>query len=447
MTRRIEPLEHPPDHVVDLPGSKSVTNRALLLAALAEGRSQLSGVLFADDTSAMLECVGVLGATVDVDEQTATVVIDGTAGSLLAGPRELDARQSGTTARFVAAALLAGRGRYRLDGDEQMRARPMAELVDALVALGATVESTDGGLPLSIEVAARPGGAVTLDASRTSQFASGLMMVGPLLDEGLTLDLVGTVVSQPYLDMTMRLMTAFGAEVDNTPTGYRVAPGCYRGRRYDIEPDASAASYFFGAAALTGGRITVPGLGTDALQGDVGFVDVLQAMGAEVEIDVHATTVTGRPLHGIDVDLRHLSDTVPTLAVVAAAASSPTTITGVGFIRVKESDRIGAVVTELRRLGVDAAEDDDGLTVVPGPHRTATVETYDDHRLAMAFALLGLRGPAVDIAGPGCVAKTFPDYFAVLDRLRSRPDRTATDESGSEEEDVGESELTVIAID
>jgi 3-phosphoshikimate 1-carboxyvinyltransferase len=259
------------------------------------------------------------------------------------------------------------------------------------------------------------GGRVEVAGDVTSQFLSGLLLAGPCLAEGIEVVPTTALVSVPYLDMTASVMRAFGAHVD----GWKVAPGGYTPAHYSIEPDASAASYFFAAAAITGGRVTVPGLGLFALQGDLRFVDVLSQMGASVDIGEDATTVTGTgELHGIDVDLRDLPDMAQTLAVVSVFADGPTTVRGVGFIRGHETDRIDAVVTELRRCGIEAHATDDGFVVHPGNPRPATIETYDDHRMAMSFAVLGLRAPGIAISNPGCVAKTFPGYFEALDQLR-----------------------------
>ncbi|MDH4169959.1 MAG: 3-phosphoshikimate 1-carboxyvinyltransferase [Acidimicrobiia bacterium] len=446
--RRVEPLQQPPAHVVDVPGSKSITNRALLIAALAEGDSHLTGVLLAEDTAAMTDCVRSLGAGVDVDAPSRTILVGGVAGRVAPGPRSLFARQSGTTGRFIAAAVLAGRGRYELDGDAQLRARPMADLVDALVGLGAEVDATEGRLPMAVEVGeAVVGGTVALAAGRTSQFASALLMVGPLLSDGLELRLEGGVVSRPYLDMTVGIMKDFGASVELVDGVYCVHPGGYHGRRYSIEPDASAASYFFGAAAVTGGSVTVRGLHRQSIQGDIGFVDVLQSMGAQVESSDVGLTVQGGSLRGVDVDLRDLSDTAPTLAVVAATASGSTTIRGIGFVRGKESDRIAVPIAGLAAVGISAEQTADGLVVHGGTHHEGVVDSHDDHRIAMAFSLLGLRGPAVEISDPDCVSKTFPAYFDVLDRLRSRPDHTDSNDGYREDEGLRESDITVIAID
>jgi 3-phosphoshikimate 1-carboxyvinyltransferase len=299
-----------------------------------------------------------------------------------------------------------------------MRQRPMAELAGALRALGAAVDGDH--LPLTIESGGLIGGRVAVAADVSSQFASGLLMAAPAMRDGLRLELTSATVSRPYLELTVDVMRAFGAGVDvDGQRAFVVGPGGYRAITYSVEPDASAASYFFAAAAICGGRVTVQGLGSGSHQGDLRFVELLGRMGAEVEQTGAATTVIGaRPLHGIEADMSDLSDTAATLAVTAAFASTPTRVTGIGFTRDKESDRVGGVVTELRRLGIDAAEEADGFVVRPGPFRPGRVETYDDHRMAMSFALVGLRVPGIEIAEPGCVAKTLPGFFEALDSLR-----------------------------
>jgi 3-phosphoshikimate 1-carboxyvinyltransferase len=325
---------------------------------------------------------------------------------------DVDARLSGTTSRFLLPLLALGAGRYQLDGAPSLRTRPLTPLLDALRSLGAHVEGDH--LPVTIGGPVR-GGHVAVPGDLSSQFLSGLLLAGPAMPDGLTVDLTTDLVSKPYVTMTTAVMEAFGAEID----GLAVAPTGYRGRRYAVEPDASAASYFFAAAAITGGRVTVPGLGTASLQGDLGFVDVLAAMGATVERGPGGTTVVGGPLHGVDVDLADLSDTAQTLAAVAVFADSPTRVRGIGFVRGKETDRIGAVVTELRRCGIDAEETDDGFVVRPGTPSPARIRTYDDHRMAMSFALLGLRVPGIEIDDPEVVAKTFPGYWDAVSGLRA----------------------------
>lgn len=417
---RLRRLTEPPDATVVLPGSKSLTNRALLCAGLAEGRSELTGVLFSDDTEAMLAALTGMGAQVEEDRPAHTVSITGI-GGLPAEPLIIDARQSGTTGRFLAPLIALAPGGGMLDGHEQLRTRPMSDQLEAMRSLGATLSAVDDRLPLSSTGGGMRGGAVTVSGATSSQFLSGLLLCAPLFGDGLQLEVADELVSRPYIDMTVDVMERFGAAVERD--GYRrfgCAPGIYAAQRYAIEPDAPAASYFFALAAMTRGRIRVEGLGRSAVQGDMAFLDVLEQMGAVVRQGDDWTEVVGRDLRGVDVDLADFSDTAPTLAVVAAVADSPTRIRGIGFVRGKESDRIGAVITELERLGIASVEHDDGLTVHPGEVRSGVVSTYEDHRLAMAFGLLGLVADGVAIADPGCVAKTFPTYWDVLEGARTQ---------------------------
>lgn len=418
---RLRRLTEPPDATVVLPGSKSLTNRALLCAGLAEGRSELTGVLFSDDTEAMLAALTGMGAQVEEDRPAHTVSITGIGGRLPAEPLIIDARQSGTTGRFLAPLIALAPGGGMLDGHEQLRTRPMSDQLEAMRSLGATLSAVDDRLPLSSTGGGMRGGAVTVSGATSSQFLSGLLLCAPLFGDGLQLEVADELVSRPYIDMTVDVMERFGAAVERD--GYRrfgCAPGIYAAQRYAIEPGASAASYFFALAAMTRGRIRVEGLGRSAVQGDMAFLDVLEQMGAVVRQGDDWTEVVGRDLRGVDVDLADFSDTAPTLAVVAAVADSPTRIRGIGFVRGKESDRIGAVITELERLGIASVEHDDGLTVHPGEVRSGVVSTYEDHRLAMAFGLLGLVADGVAIADPGCVAKTFPTYWDVLEGARTQ---------------------------
>jgi len=425
--RPVEPVTGPLRAVVAVPGSKSITNRALLVAALADGPSRLSGVLEADDTEAMIDCLRRLGVPVELDRHAEIATVGGTGGRLPAGPVELDARQSGTTARFLPAALALGAGRYRLDGAAQLRARPFGPLFDALRSLGVGVQAAPGDLlPVTVTSggAAGWGDEVAVSGDVSSQFISGLMMAAPLAPRGLRIRLTTPLVSAPYLAITARVMADFGAAADVGDDEVIVPAGRYRPTDLRIEADASAASYFLAAAALCGGTVRIEGLGTTTSQGDAAFADVLGAMGATVRRGPDWTEVTGPAdgvLHGVEVDMADLSDTAPTLAAVAPFASGPVRMTGIGFIRRKESDRIGAVVTELRRLGADAVEEPDGMLVRPSAAALigTTVQTYDDHRLAMAFALIGLRVPGVVIADPGCVAKTFPRYWDVFEAMRA----------------------------
>ena len=417
----IEPLASPPDATVRVPGSKSLTNRALIAAATARGASVLRGALVAGDTQAMVEALTALGLGVSVEPEARLVRTPGSAGRIPPGAARLDARQSGTTARFLLPLLACGDGPYRLDGAEQLRRRPMGPGLSALRDLGAAVtdEGEPGHLPVVVSGPAR-GGGVQVSGDVSSQFLSGLLLAGPHFADGLEVELTTPLVSSPFVDLTLGVMAAFGVEVEVAGGRYRVPPTHYRATDYSIEPDATAASYFFAAAAITGGRVRVEGLGRTARQGDLAFVDLLEKMGAEVRREQAATEVVGpRILHGIDADLTDLTDTAQTLAAVAVFADSPTRVRGIGFIRHKETDRIAAVVRELQRCGLEATEELDGFTVHPGTPRPTAIVTYDDHRMAMSFALLGLRVPGMVISDPGCVAKTYPAYFRDLDQLRA----------------------------
>ncbi|MEM1060688.1 MAG: 3-phosphoshikimate 1-carboxyvinyltransferase [Planctomycetota bacterium] len=408
------------------PGSKSLTNRALPIAALADGTSTLTGVLDSDDTRYMAEALRDLGFVVEhvVDEHT--MRIEGRAGRVRADSAELFLGNSGTSIRFLTALVAAGNGRYHLDGNARMRQRPIGDLVDAIRRLGIEAACTAGNdcPPVEITTAGLPGGTVTVGGTISSQYLSGLLMAAPAAQGEVTIEVTGPLVSRPYVDMTLAIMRDFGGLVEETADGdttrFRVTPRPYAATDYAIEPDASAASYFFAAAAITGGEITVEGLSIDSLQGDVAFVDALEAMGADVEYARDSIAVTGPPaggLHGIDIDMGDFSDTAQTLAAVAVFADGPTTIRGVAHNRVKETDRVAAVVTELRKLGQEVEEFDDGMTITPRPVTPAVVDTYDDHRMAMSFALIGLGADGVEIRDPGCTAKTYPAYWDDLAAL------------------------------
>jgi 3-phosphoshikimate 1-carboxyvinyltransferase len=411
----IEPLAAPPAASVRPPGSKSITNRALMCAALADGTSTLSGALFAADTAAMADAVAALGAVVAGEEGARTLTVTGPCHP--AADVRIDARQSGTTSRFILAAAALGGERVIVDGDPQLRARPFEPLLDALASLGASVEGLGrpGHLPVAVRGPAA-GGHVRLPGHISSQFLSGLLLAAPLMARGIEVELTSPLVSAPYVRMTAAVMDAFGVGVD----GLSVEPSRYVPADLAIEPDASAASYFFAAAAICGGSVTVEGLGTASIQGDVAFVDVLERMGARVERRPGSITVSGAGrLRGVEADMADISDTAQTLAAVAVFAEGPTRVRGVGFIRAKETDRIGALVTELGRAGINARAHEDGFSVTPGVPRPTRFHTYDDHRMAMSLALLGLRTPGIEIEDPGCVAKTYPGFFSELGSLRA----------------------------
>jgi 3-phosphoshikimate 1-carboxyvinyltransferase len=406
------------------PGSKSVTNRALVCAALAEGESVLTGALRSEDTQVMIEALRRLGLDVEQDPGSGTIRLAGCGGRIPSRHAKIFVGNSGTTMRFLTAVLTLGRGTFRLDGTPRMRQRPIGDLLDALGQLGARATSEAGTdcPPVVVRAAGLPGGRATVAGDISSQFLSGLLMVAPLAREPVELSVRGPLVSRPYVEMTLAVMSAFGVSVEvEQPSRYRVGGGQkYHGRQYEIEPDASAASYFFAAAAITGGEVTVEGLSRGSIQGDVAFCDCLKQMGCRVRYAPGSITVSGRPLHGIEVDMNAISDTVQTLAAVALFADGPTSIRGVAHIRHKETDRIHALATELRKLGAAVEQYQDGLRITPGPLHGAAIDTYDDHRMAMSLALVGLMVPGVVIRDPGCTAKTYPAFFSDLAGLSAK---------------------------
>ena len=418
----IKPLAHPVDATVRVPGSKSVTNRALVVAALAEGRSRILNPLFSDDSYWLMDSLVRLGFEVRADrEGRGEVEIRGLGGGIPRGDVDVFVGNAGTVARFLPPALALGHGPYRLDGVPRMRERPVGDLVDAMQELGAAVRYADeeGRFPLIVEGGGFPGGAASVEGSKSSQFLSGLLMAAPYARDGVTLKVEGELVSKPYVGITTGVMRAFGVDVEEDGGRFAVRPGAYSARSYPVEPDASGASYFMAAAAVTGGRVTIPGLGSSSPQGDLRFAEVLERMGCAVEIGEDRVEVQGpRRLRGVEVDMNSFSDTMITLSAIAPFADGPTTITNVEHTRHQETDRISAVATELTRLGSDVREHRDGIHIIPREIRPSSIRTYDDHRMAMGFALTGLVAPGIRIQDPACVTKTFPDYFQKLASLR-----------------------------
>jgi 3-phosphoshikimate 1-carboxyvinyltransferase len=406
---------------VRVPGSKSLTNRALIVAALADGPSTLVGALDSDDTRVMVDSLQKLGIEVEHDPATSEIRVRGCANKIPRNQADLFVANSGTSLRFLTAMVSTASGTYRLDGSARMRQRPVADLLQALNGLGADARSDlgTGCPPVTVRASGLDGGYAFVKGDVSSQFLSGLLMALPYSRDTTTVEVEGVLVSKPYVSMTMAVMEAFGVRINNRKDRrFDVRPARYAGRTYEIEPDASAASYFFAAAALTGSTITVEGLGTESVQGDLAFVDLLEHMGCTVAREKGATTVTGGPLRGIDVNMNAISDTVMTLAVVALFARGVTRIRDVAHIRHKETDRIGALATELRKLGATVEEQPDGLILFPPSSITpARIGTYDDHRMAMSFALAGLKAPGVTILDPACVAKTYPGFWEDLARL------------------------------
>ena len=421
---KIEPAGRPIRATVRPPGSKSITNRALICAALAEGTSTLRGALDSEDTRVMIEGLRGLGISVDVRDAGETLVVEGCGGRPSAESADIFVANSGTTIRFLTALVTLAEGAFTLDGVARMRERPIGDLVEALNQLGAEVgcQGENDCPPVVVRAEGLAGGVAEIRGNISSQYLSGLLMAAPYARETVTLRVEGTLVSVPYVAMTLAVMESFGvlaqAAADYSEMVVPVGKN-YQACEYVIEPDASAASYFWAAAAVTGGEVTVTGLSRESLQGDVGFVDCLKQMGCEVRyeadsISVTGGGVTGGKLRGIDVDMNGISDTVQTLAVVALFAEGTTKIRNVPHIRHKETDRIAAVATELRKLGADVVEHDGGLEITPGDFSPAAIDTYDDHRMAMSFAVAGLVQPGVVINDPGCTGKTYPRFFEDL---------------------------------
>ena len=414
------PLDRPPDATVHVPGSKSVTNRALLISALAEGSSTIKNPLFSDDSYWLMHALVRLGFHLHVDARAAEIRITGHRGIIPRHDVEVFVGNAGTVGRFLPPALALGEGPYVVDGTARMRERPVEDLVDAMRLLGAAVGYTEeeGRFPLVVEGGGIGGGKARVRGKSSSQFVSGLLMAAPYAREPVTLEVEGRE-EWPYVAITTEIMRAFGVEVEVGEACYEVEPAVYRARDYEVEPDASAASYFMAAAALTGGRIRIEGIGARSAQGDLRFAEVLDQMGCEVEVGEGFVEVRGpERLRGVEVDMNAFSDTMMTLAAIAPFASTPTFIKNIEHTRYQETDRISAVATELRRLGVSVEEGRDGLRIKPGAIRPAVVETYGDHRMAMAFAVTGLVAPGIWIRDPGVVTKTFPGYFELLDALR-----------------------------
>ncbi|MBV6396196.1 MAG: 3-phosphoshikimate 1-carboxyvinyltransferase [Anaerolineales bacterium] len=426
---QIVPIRHPLRATVRVPGSKSLTNRALLIASLAHGTTKLANALFSDDSRYFANALQTLGFALHLDESKSEITVTGRGGIIPAARAELFIGNAGTAARFLSALLALGRGEFILDGDARMRERPIADLVDALTQLGARVESINGFPPLTIHASGLTGGRVRLAGDISSQFLSALLMVAPYAKTPVEIQLTTDLNSKPYVDMTLAVMQDFGVTAQRD--GYRsfsVPLASYKlqgtpriiGNSYPIESDASAASYFFAAPAICGGSVRVDNISRDSKQGDLAFLDVLTLMGCRVSQGETFIEVSGATtLRGVDVDMRDIPDTAQTLAAVAPFASSPTRIRGIASARLKETDRVRAVCNELTRLGVRVIEHEDGMTIHPcEKFIPATVQTYNDHRMAMAFSLIGLRVDGVSIENPNCVSKTFPFFFETLEQLR-----------------------------
>ena len=419
---QITPIHHLLNATVRVPGSKSLTNRALLIASLANGKTRLTNVLFSDDSCYFAKALQTLGFDVQLDEANHEMTVIGLGGTIPVKQAELFIGNAGTAARFLSAFLTLGNGEYVLDGDSRMRERPIQDLIDALNQLDVELEAKNNCPPVEIFARGLPGGKTKIAGNISSQFLSALLMVAPYAKSAVEIEVITELNSKPYVDMTLSIMKDFGVEVERQSyERFTVHPASYVPvTNYSIESDASAASYFFAAPAICGGTVRVENISRPAKQGDITFLDVLQEMGCIIHEGDSFIEVGGtKSLNGIDVDMRDIPDTAQTLAVIAPFAASPTRIRGIASARMKETDRVHATCTELARLGVRVEEHEDGMTIYPCDQiQPATIQTYNDHRMAMAFSLIGLRAEGIVIENPACVSKTFPSYFDVLDTLR-----------------------------
>jgi len=410
--------ERPLDATVDVPGSKSLTNRYLVLAALADGPSLLRSALRSRDTMLMAAALGALGVDVTTDTASDWRVTPGP----LRGGAAIDCGLAGTVMRFLPPVAALSDGPVAFDGDEQARQRPMGPVLDALRALGVRVDDDDrGALPFSVHgTGGVRGGTIDIDASASSQFVSGLLLAAARFDEGLTLRHVGvTLPSRPHIDMTVQVLRSAGVVVDDSiPTVWRVEPGTIAARDVHVEPDLSNAGPFLAAALVAGGRVRVPGWPSNTTQPGAQLADLLARMGGRVSLDGDVLTVTGDgTVHGIDVDLSGAGEIAQTIAALAALADSPTRLRGIAHLRGHETDRLTALATEITRLGGQAEQTSDGLVITPRPLHPTLVRTYHDHRMATAGALIGLRVPGVEVENIATTAKTVPDFPVMWQRM------------------------------
>ncbi|UTW13600.1 3-phosphoshikimate 1-carboxyvinyltransferase [Marinobacterium rhizophilum] len=405
---------------VQIPGSKSLSNRILLLAALAEGSTHITNLLDSDDVRHMLTALQQLGVNYQLSDDRLSCTVQGIGGSFASTGAELFLGNAGTAMRPLTAALCLGQGEFQLTGEPRMYERPILDLVDALRALGADISylKDEGYPPLKIRANGLQGGTVKIRGNISSQFLTALLMVAPLAQDDLVIEMDGELVSKPYIDITLHAMRSFGVEVenDNYQRFHIKGQQCYRAPgEIMVEGDASSASYFLAAAAIAGGTIRVHGVGSDSVQGDRLFADVLEQMGARVTWGPTWIEVTRGTLKGVDLDMNHIPDAAMTIGTAALFAEGPTAIRNIYNWRVKETDRLSAMATELRKVGATVVEGEDFIEITPPAKlTTAAIDTYDDHRMAMCFSLVALSDTPVTINDPGCTAKTFPQYFSLF---------------------------------
>lgn len=427
-TYKVQKLNAPVDWFVEVPGSKSMTNRALLIAALADGTTTLKGVLFSEDSRNFLDSLKSLGFQVDIDEDTKTVTVEGLNGRIPVTAGEINVGSAGTAARFLTAMLAITEGTFVINASEQMKKRPMKPLFQVLAQLGAEIVylEKEGFLPVRItgigeKQLEKKMYHVKIDISESTQFLSALMLVSPMIKQGLCIEVTSARKDGAYIRITRKMMEQFGAVVNFDGEKYSIKSGTsYTAGCYQIEPDVSAACYFYAAAALTGGRTIVKNVTWKCMQGDLKFLELLSQMGCTVVDTSNGIEIKGNTsgkLKGITVDMKDFSDQTMTLAALAPFADNIVRIENIGHIRLQESDRIHAIVTELTRLGISCEEEQDVITIHRGTPQPAVIQTYDDHRMAMAFALIGLRTEGIEISNPLCCRKTFENYFDVFDKL------------------------------
>ncbi len=407
------------DAVVEVPGSKSLTQRALIAAALAKGESTLHGPLASEDTAYTMTALRQMGIDVD-DSDPAAWVVQGAGGRVQAPEQDIFLGNNGTATRFLTSVAALGKGRFRITGGERMAERPIEPLIRALRGWQVQIQSevANGCPPLSVDADGLSGGETVLPEGKSSQYLSSLLLVAPYAASKAVLKVEGEVFSRPYVEMTLAVMAEFGvwAQVSPDMNCFRIPQGCYQGIQYRIEGDASGASYFWAAAAVTGGKVTVANVPVPSLQGDAQLVPLLERMGCEVERCKGGITVQGpEQLVGIEVDMGNMPDVAPTLAVVAAFAEGSTVIDNIAHLRIKECDRLAVMVSELRKMGADIEEEEDRMIIhgqASGANlHGADIATYEDHRIAMCFAVAGLGVPGVKVHGEECVAKSFPDFW------------------------------------
>ena len=408
------------DTTVTVPGSKSYTHRTLIAAALSNGECRINNWLDSEDTRYTLDALSRFGAP--VEKRSDGLFVYGRSGDMNTCDSPIYIGNSGTSMRLLTSYAALGKGRYVLSGSERMHERPIQHLLDALHEIGVQALSLnqDGCPPVEVRGGRIAGGEIHINCSLSSQFLSGLLLIAPYTEQGLKIRVINGPVSKPYIDMTIDIMSQFGVSVIRDGYQYFEIPGgqCYRSGSYLVEPDASQAGYFWAAAAITGAEIKVAGITKKSSQGDVRFVEVLRRMGCGVAHASDGITVKGEYLSGIEVDMADMPDIVPTLAVVAAFAKGTTRIKNVAHLKVKESDRLTAVINELTKMGISARSDHDDLIVVGGKPHGAVIETYNDHRMAMCFAIAGLVVPGIEIINEDCVGKSFPHFWEVFEGLR-----------------------------